>query len=215
MLKLVIGNKNYSSWSMRAWLYLDAFAIDFQEIIESLNHPDLDAQLKRYSQSAKVPVLLDNDIAIWDSLAIAEYVVENYAPAALPQDKKQRAQARAISAEMHSSFYYLRKELPMNIRAKRRIDISAKAQKDIDYIDDLWQHYSHLSKDGWLFDTFSIADCMYAPVASRLQTYNIKLSDQATTYQQKLLQHPSVIKWSQQALKETEIVAVDEAGTAC
>jgi glutathione S-transferase len=212
MLKLVIGNKNYSSWSMRAWLLLEAFDIEFEEIMVSLNHPDLDAELEKYSHSAKVPVLLDGAFAVWDSMAIAEYLTENYEPQIMPQDTKQRSLARSISAEMHSSFYPLRKEMPMNIRANRRITLTSSAQANIDYIDNLWKFYSSQSKEGWLFDSFCVADCMYAPVASRFETYNIALSKEAKTYQQKLLNHHSVIKWANDACKESEKLDCDEAG---
>lgn len=198
---------------MRAWLCLHAFDIDFEEIFISLNHPQLDKELTQYSSSAKVPVLLDGDICIWDSLAIAEYILQYYAPQALPEDTKQRAQARSLCAQMHASFYYLRKELPMNIRAKRQISISPRAQKDIQHIETLWQHYSTCSKNGWLFDSFSIADCMYAPIASRFKTYEVDLCAEAKAYQHKILNHPSVILWCEQACLETEIVAEDETGT--
>ena len=131
-MKLVIGNKNYSTWSMRPWLLLRYFNLDFEEINESLNAEGLSQRLAQYSPSKRVPVLLDNGLDVWDSLAICDYISERYLDGkGWPSGVANRARARSISAEMHASFQALRNELPMNIRAKRRVEMSADAMRDI------------------------------------------------------------------------------------
>lgn len=213
-MQLVIGNKNYSSWSLRAWLLLSAFRVDFAEIQESLLH-DTKQRLGKYSPSGKVPVLIDGDVTIWDSLAICEYVSENYlAGRGWPENKKLRAEARAISAEMHSGFVPLRNELPMNCRASRKVKLSIAAQADIAYIDAIWSNClkqnAHLGP--WLFGEFSIADCFFAPVASRFSTYGIALSESAQNYVTQVLGHQSLVAWTEAAKAETEVIPQDEAG---
>jgi len=209
-IKLVIGNKNYSSWSLRPWLLLKAFNIQFLEISESLQPDDLRERLLVHSPAGKVPVLIEPDVLVWDSLAICEYVCDVHLDGkGWPHTAKDRAKARAICCEMHSGFNALRNALPMNIRAKRKVDLSAAVAIDIARIDAIWSDHH---RTGWLFDSFGIADCFYAPVALRFETYNIKLSPAARAYQVKLLAHPALRLWIEAALAETDVVAADEAG---
>ena len=214
-MQLIIGNKNYSSWSLRPWLLLKAFHIDFQESPVSLAEQGLRERLLAYSDTAKVPVLIDQSVAIWDSLAICEYLCEHYLKGAgWPTSVIDRAQARAICAEMHSGFAALRTELPMNCRAKRRLQWSVAAQNDIDRIEAIWSRYAQTDASGqcYLFGQFSIADCFFAPVALRFLTYQVPLSDNAQGYCDSLLQHPALIIWRQHASEETEVLDVDEVG---
>jgi len=214
-MKLVIGNKNYSTWSLRPWLLLKINNIDFNEVQESLISDGLSERLAQYSPSARVPVLIDDSLVVWDSLAICEYVSERCLNGAgWPLDIIDRAKARAVVAEMHSGFSGLRNELPMNIRAKRRVELSEQARKDISRVDEIWSQcrQQYQERGEWLFGEFSIADCFYAPVVMRFVTYDIKLSSAADTYVKRLQDHPAMREWIAGALQETEVVAEDEAG---
>ncbi|MCJ8323561.1 MAG: glutathione S-transferase family protein [Rhizobiales bacterium] len=209
-MKLIIANKNYSTWSLRPWLLLKAHHIEFDEINVSLREDGLRQRLLQYSESAKMPVLHDEGLVIWDTLAICEYISEVYlAGKGWPIDAKQRAIARSITAEMHSGYGNIRNDLPMNIRAKRKVDISKEVQREIDYIDNLW---AKCQQDGYLFGDYGIVDGFFTPVASRFNTYGIKLSSNAQIYADKLLTHPAMQEWSQAARLETETLPVDEAG---
>ncbi|MFQ3230706.1 MAG: glutathione S-transferase [Reinekea sp.] len=210
-MKLIIGNKNYSTWSLRPWFFMQAMGVTFEEQLVSLNSDNLKVSLSQFSPSAKVPVLVDKSLTVWDTLAICEYVNEQYLEGSgWPRDKADRALARSLTSEMHSGFSALRNELPMNIRAKRQVTLTNAAQAELERIDDIWSAYH--PKSGWLFDTFSIVDAFFAPVALRLPTYGIELSENAAAYQQKLLSHPNIIDWVEDAKKEREIVESDEAG---
>ena len=214
-MEIVIGNRNYSTWSLRAWLLLDAFGLSYTEIQVSLIQDKIEERLGKYSDTSRVPVLIDGSLKVWDSLAICEYISENYLDGAgWPEKTDDRAIARSISAEMHSGFSALRAELPMNCRAKRRISISEAAKADISRIEAIWSQYATESEDGEirLFGRFSIADCFFAPVALRFMTYGIILSEKAEAYANSLLQHQSVVRWVSLAKQETEIIAEDEAG---
>lgn len=215
MMRLVIGNKNYSSWSMRPWLLLTAFGVAFEEIMEALAPAEtLTARLRRHSPSARVPVLLDGDLCVWDSLAICEYVSARYLDGrGYPASVAAQAQARAIVAEMHAGFHALRRDLPMNIRARRRLQLSEAVQRDIRRIDEIWAHYPPQHGGRFLFGDFSIADCFYAPVAMRFATYDgIALSAEAQAYSERLRQHKAIAAWCEGARAETAIVPADEAG---
>lgn len=214
-MKLVIGNKNYSTWSLRPWLLLSAFNINFEEIQVSLVQDGLKNRLGKYSKSCKVPVLIDGDLSIWDSLAICEYVSERYLTGrGWPEGLALRSEARAIVAEMHSGFTALRGEMPMNIRATRKVKLSATAKADIGRIDSIWSECTakNAQLGPWLFGEFSIADCFFAPVASRFATYSTPLSAAAQNYADCLLRHESYIRWAEAAKSETEIIPEDEAG---
>ncbi len=212
-MKLYIGNQNYSSWSLRAWLIFEQYGLDVEIVKLKLFTEDFYNTLSKVSKNEKVPTIVDEGLAIWDSLAILEYVNETYLNGkAWPESKQERAIARSISAEMHSGFSSLRNELPMNCRAKRHVDLSEGAVKDIARIDAIWSKQMEAHPEGWLFGEWSIADAMYAPVALRFKTYGIELSDKAKQYQEKQLNSTAVQKWLAEASLETDIVDEDEAG---
>ena len=214
-MRLIIGNKNYSSWSLRAWLLLDAFNLNYDEEVVSLAKPNLSRRLRVYSASARVPVLRDGDLAIWDSLAICEYINDAYLDGkAWPDDPKTRALARAVSAEMHSGFQALRNEMPMNCRARRYVELSDAAKTDVARVDQIWSEYAQVDSQGdmRLFGQFSVADCFFAPVVMRFTTYDPEVSLLARSYLRSMKEHPSLQRWVADALKEDEIVEVDEAG---
>ena len=214
-MKLVIGNKNYSSWSLRPWLLLSEFKIAFEEAQELLGQENLRQRLMQYSPTCKVPVLIDNGITIWDSLAICEYISETYLHGkGWPDARDARAQARAVSAEMHSGFYALRNEMPMNCRARRKITRSEAVSQDISRIDQIWSdcRNDHAQDGPWLFGPFSIADCMYAPVALRFLTYGIEISAAGQAYMNSILANQHLRNWLSAAQQETEYLPVDETG---
>ncbi|MGL6313247.1 glutathione S-transferase family protein [Vibrio sp. WXL103] len=214
-MQLFIGNKNYSSWSLRAWLIFSQHHLEVDLIKLRLFTDDFYDTLDGISPTAKVPTLVDEGITVWDSLAILEYVNDRYLKGkAWPNQATERAKARAISAEMHSGFLNLRNELPMNIRARRKVVLSEAALKDIARIDAIWSEQAELYPSGWLFGEWSIADAMYTPVALRFQTYGVSLSQGARAYQQKVLASASLQQWLKDAKLENEIVEEDEAGEA-
>ncbi|NAW65314.1 glutathione S-transferase family protein [Photobacterium halotolerans] len=215
-MQLIIGNKNYSSWSFRGWLMLVQNGIPFNENKLTLFTDSFYRTLEVYSPAAKVPVLIDGDVTVWDSLAICEYINETYCQGrAWPQDNIERAKARAISCEMHSGFTALRNEMPMNCRARRHVELSEAAQNDIARIDQIWrdQMLKYSDNGGWLFGEWSIADCMFAPVVLRFKTYGIEVSELSKRYMDKVQQSAAVKAWLKEALQETDIVPEDEAGT--
>ncbi len=213
-MELVIGNQNYSSWSMRPWLLLNHFDLPYNEIKIPLYQQHSQEKLAEYSPTLKVPVLIDDELTIWESLAILEYLNESYLQGkALPTNRKDRALCRAYCAEMHAGFVHLRNELPMNCRASRKIHISADCERDIHRIDGLWQDALNRHDGPWLFGEFSLADCMYAPVASRFTTYGVDISDTSANYIDKILTLPSMLRWYEAAEAEEEILPEFEAGS--
>ncbi|EGF32662.1 Glutathione S-transferase [Oxalobacteraceae bacterium IMCC9480] len=208
-LKLVIANKRYSSWSMRPWLVLKAFGIAFEEARISLGRPDTSLQISHYSAAGRVPVLLAGDIAVWDSLAICEYLAEQFPEKAMwPTDVAARAMARSICAEMHGGFTGLRSAMWMNIGAsfpgKGR---TPEAQSDIGRISEIWE--TCLTQSGhhqFLFGAFSIADAYYAPVVMRLQIYGVSMAPALQAYADRVAAHPAVAQWIAEALLETDRV---------
>lgn len=214
-MQLVIGNKNYSSWSLRPWLLMQHFGVTFEEINESLNANGLSQRLNSYSPSNRVPVLIDERTVVWDSLAIGEYLIEQHLNGiGWPNDAHRRAYARSISAEMHAGFSALRNAMPMNIRATRRVDISAAVQTDLTRIAHIFgeARRAHHANGAWLAGEFSFADCMYAPVASRLKTYGVSLGQAADEYVLMIHELPAMQRWISAAMTETEVVLEDEAG---
>jgi len=212
-MKLVIGNKNYSTWSLRPWLLMTHFNVNFTEQLESLAPEKLSERLAQYSDSKKVPVLVNKELNVWDSLAICEYVNEQcLAGRGWPKDPSQRAIARSVSAQMHSGFGAIRNEMPMNIRAKRRVELSEDAKNEINQMQLLWHRLLQNSGGPWLFGEFSIADCMYIPVILRFETYGISLLPSTKQYRDAVFANEAVKHWIDAALQETEIVEVDEAG---
>ena len=193
-------------------MLLSVFQLDFEEALVSLNADGLSERLGQYSPTSRVPVLIDDVVTVWDSLAICEYVSERYLDGkGWPSDAVKRAEARAVTAEMHSGFAGLRSEMPMNCRALRTVEASAQTQRDIQRIDDIWA--KGMAESGpWLFGEFSIADCFYAPVVMRFKTYGVELSAGAQKYQDFFLQDEALNKWVMAAKQETEIVPEDEAG---
>ena len=213
-LTLIIGNKNYSSWSLRPWIFLKHNNIDFQEKRIALFTPTTNTELEKYYSDYKVPVLKDGDRIIWDSLSILEYVSEKYLNSrGWPTDENARAVARSLSAEMHSSFMNIRNELPMNCRKSyNNIKLSAAAEKERDRITALWRYCRReYGKQGeWLFGEYSIADAMYAPIALRFHGYNINLGDIETNYLQSVLNQPAIIDWIEAGKAEKEVIEEDE-----
>ena len=215
-LVIVIGNKNYSSWSLRAWFFLRHTGVPFREIRIGLDEPDTRARILAHSPTGRVPALIDGALTVWDSLAICEYLAEKFPQAkGWPDDRTARATARSISSEMHSGFQALRNELPMNIRAKRRVEPSAAARADIARVTSIWESCrERYAQDGpFLFGRFSVADAMYAPVAFRFATYGVPLDGAAAAYAEALRGHPAAVEWATAGRAETEIVPSDEAGT--
>lgn len=214
-MQLYIGNKNYSSWSLRGWLILKAFDLPFTEEQLKLFTDSFYAEIEKVSGARKVPVLVDGEHVIWDSLAICEYINEAYlAGKAWPQNINDRAEARAVSSEMHSGFFALREEMPMNCRARRVVELSPAAQRDLARIEQIWSGLRSKYKDSgpWLFGQFSIADVMYAPVALRFVTYGVELEGVAKEYMSAIIAHPAVQAWVAEGIAEQDIVEEDEAG---
>jgi glutathione S-transferase len=210
---LVIGNKNYSSWSLRAWLWLKHIGLEFDEVPVSLNSEAMTEQLEPYFSNDKVPVLLHNDLEIWDSLAILEYLADLFPEQGLPGAPGARAVARSLCTEMHSSFAALRNELPMNCRREPSpLLLSDACSADIDRIQALWQYAGKYSEgdDHWLFGNFSIVDAMYAPVVLRFHRYQVVLNEAASVYVSHLLDHPAMIEWVTAAQAETAVIEQEE-----
>jgi glutathione S-transferase len=210
-LTLVIGNKNYSSWSMRPWLALKAGGIAFDEVFIPLYTGEADKKrILGFTHSGKVPVLIDGDVTVWDSLAIIEYVAERFPQARLwPQDRASRAHARSISAEMHSGFMALRNECGMNLhRPVGAIDLSANARADIARIQQIWTECrARYGKSGpYLFGAFGGADAMFAPVVHRFLTYAIEVKAEVRDYMDAMISLPAFAEWTRAGLAETLII---------
>ena len=204
MRTLLIGSKNYSSWSLRPWIFLRKAAFEFTEQVVHFDASGYQAQIAALSPSRRVPLLIDEGVKIWDSLAICEYAAESTGRG-LPSDREARARARSVAAEMHSGFQALRDECPMNVRAKdRRVPQTPELQADVARIDAIWSgcRKAYGSAGRWLFGDFSIADAMFAPVFFRFQTYGAPLSPASQTYLDHVLQDPDLRDWQDAALKE-------------
>lgn len=213
-LTLVIGNKNYSSWSLRPWLFLKYHDIAFEEIRIPLYREDSKPKLLNYSPAGKVPTLLDGDIKIWDSLAILEYLAERFPQTqGWPEDIAERALARSLAAEMHSGFTALRSHCGMNCRrtpAAKQLPDAVYA--DIERIGQIWQQcrQQHSAKGPWLFGQFSIVDAMFAPVAFRFFNYQLATNPEAQAYINTVLENPAVKAWIDAGKLETEVIAAFE-----
>jgi glutathione S-transferase len=211
-LKLVIGNKNYSSWSMRPWLALRANDIAFEEIFVPLytGHVADKERLLSFSASGKVPALIDDDVTVWDSLAIIEYLAERFPDARLwPDDRAERAYARAISAEMHSGFLALRNACGMNLhRPIRAVALSQDVQANVTRIQEIWiecrQRYGE--RGPFLFGSFGAADAMFAPVVHRFRTYAIPAPPKAQAYMETMMALPAFAEWTEAGLAETLLI---------
>jgi glutathione S-transferase len=213
-LTLIIGNKNYSSWSLRPWIFMKQTQIEFEEKRVALYTETSDQEMSGYFSHYKVPVLLDDDLQVWDSLAILEYISETYANSSgWPRDTRARAVARSVSAEMHSSFISLRNELPMNCRRKiANFTCSTEAQQDIQRIKDIWAkcRTEYGSQGDWLFGDYSIADAMFAPVVLRFVTYGIELNELEQAYVRITLDNPHIIQWIEAGTQEKEVIQAAE-----
>lgn len=206
-LTLVIGNKSYSSWSMRAWMLLEGFGIPFEEVVIPLYVDGSKEQILRHTPSGKVPVLIDGDRHVWDSLAICEYVAEKFPQLAIwPKDAGARALARSMSAEMHSSFQALRQQCGMVVhRTKGPVDFSADTLADIARIESMWAFSRKKYGQGgpFLFGGFSAVDAMYAPVVCRFDIYRPKVSAATRAYMDAVMATPAWKKWMAGASAET------------
>jgi glutathione S-transferase len=219
-MQLYIGNKNYSTWSMRAWLTLKQFDIPFEEIKLSLNQqPDspFKQRLRAITPTGLVPVLVHEELVVWDTLAIAETVAELFPQLALwPREQKARARARSLCAEMHSGFSALRNHCPMNIETIMP-EIGAKLMKenegvksDLHRIIEMWQGALKESGGPFLFGNFSIADAFYTPVVMRIRGFALPVPDDLTAYCERITKLSSVQLWINDALQEREFIEIDE-----
>lgn len=214
-MRLVIGNKNYSSWSLRPWLLMRHFGIPFDELRLPLDTPEFHARVGEWSPTGRVPVLRDGGLTVWDSLAICEYANERWLGGrAWPQDPARRAVARCAAAEMHSGFGALRAQLPMNVRRQPRAPHwDGAAARDIARVQELWTELraAAAGEGDFLFGGFGIADAMYAPVCVRFRGYGVRLDPACEAYVEAVYALPAMREWVAAALAETERVAADEA----
>jgi len=204
-LHLVIGNKNYSSWSLRPWIMMKHLGLQFRETLVPLDQPEFKDEVARYGRSGRVPVLLHGELAIWESSAILEYLAE-IAGRGWPVERHARAIARSICAEMHSGFANLRAQWPMNARARnKRPPVTPGLQADIDRVEEIWSDCrSRFGRDRgpWLFGEYTIADAMYAPVVLRFNTYGARLSETTRWYVATALEDPAMQEWLLAAKQE-------------
>ncbi|MDY7024361.1 MAG: glutathione S-transferase family protein [Cyanobacteriota bacterium] len=206
-LTLVIGNKNYSSWSLRPWLALKQAGVEFTEVRIPLDTPTFHQDIRLYSPSGRVPVLRDGDLIVWESLAICEYVADNFAPDLWPKERKAKAVARSISHEMHADFMSLRNQMPMDCRSRYPGEgRKPEVQVDIDRVIAIWREcrQKYGENGEFLFGQFTIADAMFAPVISRFVTYDVKLSGIEKAYADTIWSLPAMREWVQAATLESE-----------
>jgi len=212
MLTLVIGNRNYSSWSLRAWLFLHESGIRFEEVRLDLFTESWRSDIAAYSPAARVPVLLDGSVQVWDSLAIMQYLHERFPDSVgWPGERPARAHALSITAEMHSGFLAIRNELPQNIKRQAsppERELSADCLSQIDRITGIWAdcHKRYGESGPWLFGKFSIADAMYAPVALRFRSYGIAVPSPAEKFMESISALPAIREWCAAAADESESV---------
>ena len=211
---LVIGNKNYSSWSLRGWLMAKAAGIEFEEIVIPLDLPETASAIRKHSPSGRVPVLLHRGLAVWESLAIGEYLNDLKPEAGLwPAAVAARAQARSISTEMHAGFHELRNNLPMNIRASSPgKGMTPAVRAEIERITSMWRDCrkrfsgAAAKDDGFLFGQFSAVDAMYAPVVTRLRTYAVPVDSDTDAYCKAVLAYPPMKEWVDAAKNEPWLI---------
>jgi len=213
-LTLIIGNKNYSSWSLRPWILLQHLGLEFTEQQIPLDQADSAARIRAINPAGRVPALRHGELMIWESIAIGEYLCE-LAGKGLPPERAARAQARSVSAEMHAGFHALRTQWPMNARALgRRTAMSAALQGDITRIEHIWGECRgrYGASGPWLFGDYSLADAMYAPVVLRFRTYGARLSATTQQYVDSALADAALQEWLAAAAAEPWTIAADEAG---
>jgi glutathione S-transferase len=213
-LTLVIGNKNYSSWSLRPWLFMKHLGVAFSEVVIPLNTEGTHEEILSHSPSGRVPLLRAGTLAVWDSLAICEYVAE-IAGKGWPRAAEARAVARSVCAEVHSDFANLRALWPMNARARnRRTAMLPALEADVERIDEIWNDCRQRFGGGgpWLFGDYTIADAMYAPVVLRFNTYGARISETARWYMASVLEDAALQEWMQGARLEPWTIAAEEVG---
>ena len=213
-LKLIIGNKNYSSWSLRPWIATTAKGIAFDDVVIPFDTAEFKQYVGNLSGTGKVPVLIDGDIKIWESLAILEYLAEKFPDAGLwPKDVAARAHARVVANEMHAGFQALRGHLPMNVaRPVIKRALLPEVAANVKRIETLWADCRARFGSGgpFLFGAFGAADAMYAPVVSRLHTYDVDVGAGTRVYMDAMMALPAWRQWSAAAVKETWVFAEDE-----
>ena len=219
-MRLIIANKLYSSWSLRPWILMRALAIPFEEEVIAMDKPDTQARMLARGPAGKCPVLIDGDITVWESLAIVEYLAERFPNLGVwPPDRPARAHARAIANEMHAGFQPLRAACPMNL-AKRyaKRDFGPDVAASVARIEQIWREARGRFGAGtaapFLYGTFGAADAMYAPVVTRLDTYQIDVATDTRAYMDAILHHPAFLAWRAAALAEPSAwdIARYEAG---
>lgn len=216
-MKLILGNKNYSSWSLRPWIAMKALGIPFDDIVipfgEPIGNPEFKAKVRQYSPAGLLPVLIDGDTHVWETLAIMEYLAEKYPAAGFwPKDGKARSEARVLSCEMHAGFSALRGACPMNLRRPVRTrTLPAEAKANVARLDAMWSDCRARYGGPFLFGAFCAADAMYAPMATRIHTYGIAMSAASLGYVEAVLALPAFAEWKRAALEESWIVPEDEA----
>jgi glutathione S-transferase len=207
---LAIGNKNYSSWSLRPWVVMTHFKIPFKEVKIPLFQPGSKEKIFKYSPSGKVPALVYGKVHVWESIAICEYLADLFPQKGLwPKLKDQRAMARAVSAEMHAGFMNMRKAFPMNVRARKPDqERSEDVMKDVNRIKQIWEgcRKTSKSKGQFLFGPFTIADAMFAPVVYRFRTYGVETSGVIKDYCESMLNLPAMREWEKEALLEKHVI---------
>ncbi len=214
-LTLVVGDKNLSSWSMRPYLALKHVGVPFKEVVIILDQPDTAARIATHSPTGRVPVLLDGDVRVWDSLAIIEYLAERFPEAHLwPEGRAARALARSVCAEMHSGFPALRSNMSMNVTARRPLaEIPAPVQKEVSRIEDLFRtcRSAHGAGGPFLFGAFSAADCFFAPVVvGRFVPYAARVDADTRTYMDAVIAHPVIAQWIKDAGEEASVTGSDK-----
>jgi glutathione S-transferase len=211
---LVIGNKNYSSGSFRPWIAMKTARIAFEELVIPLYRDGSSERIRAYSPAGKVPILLDGNVRVWESIAILEYLSERHPDARLwPTDPAARAHARALAAEMHAGFAPLRRGCPMNMwRPPEHKDVSPEIAANVRRIEQMWAdcRTRFAAAGPFLFGTFGAADAMYAPVVSRFITYGIGVSPAARAYMDAVTSLPAWSEWADAALREEWVIAEDE-----
>lgn len=214
-LTLVLGTKNYSSWSLRPWLLLRHLGIAFDERVIHFDTQEFATQVPQLSPSRRVPVLLHGELRVWDSLAICEYASELAGGRGWPADPALRAEARALAAEMHAGFPALRAACPMNARARnRRVPMTPELERDVERVTAIWDACRRRPRAAgpWLFGAYSAADAMYAPVALRFLTYGLPAAGAAADYLQTVLADAELRRWIADAETEGVVIPSDEAG---
>lgn len=214
-ITLVIGSRNYSSWSLRPWMLLRHLGIEFELREFQFGSPEFEAEIPKLSPTRLVPVLIHGGLRVWESLAICEYVAELAGGRGWPEDAAIRAQARSVATEMHAGFHALRLACPMNARASgRRVALTAPLERDLKRIGAVWSgcRRDHGERGPYLFGDFSVADAMYAPIVLRVRSYGLPLSGLATRYLETMLADPFLAEWVEAAARESTVIPEEEVG---